>query len=163
MASNVIALIFEGMSTAENMLTLFEDLQEKEVVVIEDAALAARGPSDHVEIKQTQSVTGKFALRGTGIGLVAGLLLGGPIGGLAAGAAIGAISGSLKDIGIDDQFINDVSSALGPNSSALFLMGKANDADEFYKVLKPFKARVLSTTLSDEQQKTLRDALAREE
>jgi uncharacterized membrane protein len=163
MTSNVIALIFDGATTAENMLTLFEDLQERNVVALEDAALASRGVSDQVEIKQTQSVTGKYTLRGTGIGLVAGLLLGGPIGGLAAGAAIGAISGSLKDIGIDDLFINDVSSALGPNSSALFLMGKANDPDEFHKALAPFRARVISTTLSDEQVKQLRATLEREE
>ena len=163
MESNVIALIFEGSTTAENMLSLFEDLQEKDVLVLEDAALATRGAGDHVEIKQTQSITGKYTLRGSGLGLVAGLLLGGPIGGLAAGAAIGAISGSLKDVGIDDQFINDVSSALKPNSSALFLMGKANDPDEFYKVLKPFKALVVSTTLSDDQVKKLRTLLAQEE
>jgi uncharacterized membrane protein len=163
MENNVIVLGFEGQTTALDMLTLFETLQEKEILVIEDAVIATRGVSDKVEIKQTQSVTGKFTLRGTGIGLLAGVLLGGPIGGVVAGATIGAIAGKMKDIGIDDKFIKETSRALGPNSSALFLMGHALDRDKFMEEIRPFKAVVASTTLSPEQEKELQAALKREE
>ena len=93
MENNVIVLGFEGQTTALDMLSLFETFQEKGIIELEDAVVATRGVTDKVEIKQTQSVTGKFTLRGTGIGLLAGVLLGGPIGGLVAGATIGAIAG----------------------------------------------------------------------
>lgn len=163
MASNIIVLMFEGESTAENMLSTFELLQEKGVVTIEDAVLASRGVSTEISIKQARSVTGKYAARGTGIGLLAGLLLGGPIGGLVGGAAIGAIAGALKDVGIEDKFVRELSDGLRPKTSALFLMGKADDQEKFLEEIRPFKALVVTTTLSDEQEKVLKQALAREE
>jgi uncharacterized membrane protein len=160
--SNIIVLGFEGESTAEDMLSTFTDMQERGLVTIEDAVVATRGPGSNVEVRQTHSVTGKYAVRGTGIGLLAGLLLGGPIGGLVGGAAIGAIAGALKDQGIDDKFINDITKALRPNSSALFLMGKADDPEAFLKELKPLKALVATTTLSEEKERRLKEALAEE-
>jgi hypothetical protein len=42
-------------------------------------------------------------------------------------------------------------------------MGKATDPDAFYEQLRPFKARIVSTTLSDAQMKKLRTLLAEEE
>lgn len=163
MESNIVVLGFEGESTAEGMLSNIMEMQERGLVTIEDAVVATRGPGTNVEVKQTRSVTGKYAVRGTGAGLLAGLLLGGPIGGLVAGAAIGAITGALKDQGIDDKFINEVSQALRPNSSALFLMGKAEDPEKFYEEMRPFKAIVATTTLSEEKEKRLKEALAEEE
>lgn len=162
MANNIIVLGFEGVSTAEDMLSTFELMQEQGIITLEDAVIATRATGGHVEIKQTHSETGKFALRGSGVGLLAGLLLGGPIGGLVAGATIGAIGGAMKDQGIDDAFIRQISEALVPDSSALFLMGRAEDADRFYKEIKPFKAMVATTTLSEEQERMLKDALAEE-
>ena len=162
MESNIIVLGFESESAAEDMLSTFMHLQEQGLVTMEDAVIATRGPGRDVEIKQSHSETGKYALRGTGIGLLAGLLLGGPIGGLVAGATIGAISGAMKDSGIDDKFIQQASGALSPNSSALFLMGKAEDPDKFYDEIKPFKAIVATTTLSAEQERRLKEALAEE-
>ncbi len=68
----------------------------------------------------------------------------------------------MKDYGIDDKFIQQTSEALSPNSSALFLMGKAEDPDRFYEEIKPFKAMVATTTLSEEQEQRLKGALAEE-
>jgi uncharacterized membrane protein len=161
--SNIIVLGFEEQTKAEDMLTLFRDWEEQGLITIEDAVVAVRGKSQDVEVKQTRSVTGKYAARGTGIGLAAGLLLGGPIGGLVAGTAIGAIAGKMKDIGIDDDFVREATGALRPESSALFLMGRAEDPERFYQELKPHKAIVATTSLSPEQERRLRDALQDEE
>ncbi|HSR30875.1 MAG TPA: DUF1269 domain-containing protein [Anaerolineae bacterium] len=162
MESNIIVLGLEGVSTAENMLSTFEHMQDQGILTLEDAVVATRSGGGDIEIKQTHSVTGKYTLGGTGIGLLAGLLLGGPIGGLVGGAAIGAIVGAMKDYGIDDIFIRQTLEALSPNSSALFLMGKADDPARFYEDIKPFKAIVATTTLSQEQEKKLKEALAEE-
>jgi uncharacterized membrane protein len=161
--NNIIVLGFEGKTKAEDMLTLFQEWAERGWITIEDAVVAVRGESQEVEIKQTKSVTGKYAARGTGIGLAAGLVLGGPIGGLVAGTAIGAIAGKMKDIGIDDDFVREATGVLRPDSSALFLMGRAEDPERFYAELKPHKAIVATTSLSPEQERRLRDALAEEE
>ena len=148
---------------AENMLENVVMWQDQGLYELADAVIATCGPSGDVKIKQTQSLTGKYSLRGSGIGLLAGVLLGGPIGGLVGGAAIGAIAGKMKDIGIEDTFIKDVSKGLTPNSSALFLMGKALDEEKMMEEIKPFKAFVASTTLPAEKEKELQALLKREE
>ena len=163
MDSNIVVLRFEGKSQAENMLSIFDDMQDKGIVTLEDAVIASRGPGDNIEIEQSQSVTGKYTLRGSGIGLLAGLLLGGPIGGLVGGTVVGAVAGALKDVGIDDKFIRQTSEMLMPGTSALFLMGRADNPDKFLDELKPFKALVATTSLSAEQETRLRRTLAEEE
>jgi uncharacterized membrane protein len=148
------------------MLLILDKMEEEGLLELEDAVVATRAQGANVEIHQGRSKTGKFALRGGGVGLLAGFLVGGPIGAFVAGTAtgaIGALVGTLKDYGIDDHFVDELSEALGPESSALFLLGKATDPDEFLKRLKPYKARVLQTNLSAEQERRLQDALAEEE
>lgn len=162
MASQVVVLGFDNQYAAEGMLESITKMQEEGLIELEDAVIASRGPGTQVEIQQTRSETGKFALRGTGIGLLAGLLLGGPILGLAGGAAIGAISGAMKDHGLDDKFVNQVSEWVRPNTSALFLLVKEAKGEEVLARLKPFKAKILTTTLSDEQEKRLKEILAKE-
>jgi uncharacterized membrane protein len=163
MDSNIVVLRFDDESQAEGMLLTFTELQERGIVTLEDAVIASRGPGDNIEIKQTQSVTGKYTLRGSGVGLLAGLLLGGPIGGLVGGTVVGAVAGALKDVGLDDKFIKETSEMLSPGSSALFLMGRADDPEKFFEELKPFKALVATTSLSADQENRLKRTLAEEE
>ena len=160
--SNIIVLAFDGRYTANATLVDIQKMQEDGLLEIVDAVVASSGPGGDIKIKQTHSDKGKFALRGSGIGLLAGLLLGGPIGGLVGGAAVGAIAGALKDYGIEDDFIEEISESLKPDSSALFLMVKNAKAEETLERLKPFKAKVLSTTLSEEQEQKLKKVLEKE-
>ncbi|NJN80919.1 MAG: DUF1269 domain-containing protein [Caldilineaceae bacterium] len=160
---NVVVLMFEDQISAENMLDNMVKWQEEGLVKIADAVTVTRGVGPDLEIKQTHKFAGKYSRRGAGIGLLGGLLIGGPIGGLIAGAVIGGIGGAMKDYGIDDKFIEEVSAGLKQESSALFLMVVEADGPRMLEVLRPFKARVASTTLDPDQEARLVDALAREE
>jgi uncharacterized membrane protein len=106
-------------------------------------------------IKQTRDKRGRATVAAGGVGLIVGSLLGGPVGGLAVGALIGA----LRDRGIDNKFINNLSKRLKPNTSALFLLVESADADAVLKELKPFNATLIHTTLTPETEKALRKAL----
>ncbi|UCD42047.1 MAG: DUF1269 domain-containing protein [Chloroflexota bacterium] len=154
---------FKEQTKAESFLETVLQWQDAGLVKIEDAVIVLRDTGGDVKIKQTKSLAGKYALGGSGIGLLAGLLLGGPIGGLIGGAAIGAITGKMKDYGIDDDFIKETSEGLTPNSSALFLLGKSRDREKLLEELKPFKALVATTTLSEDGERELRKVLSREE
>jgi uncharacterized membrane protein len=185
MASNLVVLSFEGADTAKGMLDNVRDMQKRGLLQLEDAVVAYREPNasnatfqqldqdldslpyepgnrprlNEPVIEQTDSRRKRYAAAGGGIGLLVGLLLGGPIG----GAAVGAIIGALKDRGIDDSFIHSVSLSLTPDSSAIFLLVKeGGDAAKIEQELRPFKARVVHTTLAPEVEKQLRDALANE-
>jgi len=163
MESRIVVLGFDNQYAAEGMLQDLYRLQDEGLIDLEDAVVASRGVGTRVDIKQTRSLTGKYAGRGTGVGLLAGLLLGGPILGLIGGAAIGAITGALKDYGLDDEFIDEVSEWVGPNSSALFLLVKEAKAGEVLERLRVWKAKVLTTTLPEEAEKRLEETLAEEE
>jgi uncharacterized membrane protein len=161
---NLVILGFQGTDTAQGVLELIEDLQKQGVVRIEDAVVAYReADGGAAKVHQSDSLVDKGAKRGAAGGLLAGLLLGGPIVGLIAGVSVGAIAGSLKDHGIDDHFVENVVRGLQPDRSALFLLGEATDEERLRESLKPYKARVLQTTLSEEQEAKLRKALAEEE
>ena len=186
MTANVHVVVFDTIDGAEAMLENVNTWQEKGWITVEDAVIATRGigsttpplaaasaggeqprivtgatDGTQVEIKQTQKKTGKFTLGGGGIGLLAGLLLGGPIGGLVAGATIGAITGALRDTGIDDGFIRQMSEGLAPGRSALVLMTSAADEEKILEELKPHRATLVKTTLSPERERALRDALSK--
>jgi uncharacterized membrane protein len=166
MASNIVVLGFESRYGAEAMLSDVHHWQEEGLIEVEDAIIASAGPDGNVEIQQThRSDKGKFALRGGGVGLVAGALLGGPILGLVAGVTVGALKGSAKDkkFGLDDEFVRVVSGWVHAERSALFLLVKQADAEQLRVKLRPLKATVLSTTLAPEQEQNLRRALADEE
>jgi uncharacterized membrane protein len=160
MESRIIVLGFDNQYAADGMLEDLNRMQDEGLIELEDAVVATRGVGTRVEIKQTRSVTGKYAGRGTGIGLLAGLLVGGPVLGLVGGAAVGAVVGGLKDYGIDDHFIDEVSEWVAPNSSALFLLVKEAKAEEVLKRLSAWNAKVLTTTLPEESEKRLQEALA---
>jgi len=166
MASNIVVLGFESEYGAEAMLEDVHRWQEEGLIEVEDAVIASAGPGGKVDIKQThRSEKGKFALRGGGVGLLAGALLGGPILGVVAGVAAGVLKGKSKDkkFGLDDEFVDEVSGWVHANRSALFLLVKQANAEELRVRLRPLKATILSTTLAPEREKDLRQALAEEE
>jgi len=166
MANNIVVLGFESEYGAEAMLEDVRRWQEEGLIEVEDAVIASAGPGGKVDIKQThRSEKGKFALRGGGVGLLAGALLGGPILGVVAGVAVGALKGRSKDkkLGLDDEFVDEVSGWVHANRSALFLLVKQANAEELRVRLRPLKATILSTTLAPEREQDLRQALAEEE
>lgn len=162
--TNIIALGFESLDGAENMLANVHVWQDKGFFTVKDAVVVTRGSgANDLEIKQTVKKTGKWALGGGGIGFLAGMLLGGPVGGLIVGATVGAISGALKDSGIDDNFIHVIGTTLRSDTSALLIMVEPNpnrDEQDVMKELGEQRATVLSTTLAPEREKQLRDLLA---
>ncbi len=190
MTANIHAILFDDYHGADNMLTNVNTWQENGWITVEDAVIATRGAgSDEpplivaagsteqpkliagqsapgmqdVEIKQTNKQGGKFTLGGGGIGLLAGLLFGGPIGGLVIGATAGAIAGALKDYGIDDNFIREVSEGLQPGNSILFLMTSGGDEEKILAELRPHRATLLKTTLPPEREAALRAVLRKSE
>jgi uncharacterized membrane protein len=155
MTSQLVVLGFQGEDTAEGVFNNLEDLQARGLLQLEDAVIVARGQASNIRVTQTDARRGRQAAAGAGIGLLAGWLVGGPIG----GAVVGSIIGSLRDRGVSDHFVDDVGHRLGSNSSAIFLLVQEADGPKVIEELKPFNATVLHTTLTDEQERTLRAGL----
>jgi uncharacterized membrane protein len=165
--SDLIAVSFKGEDTADQVLNKLQTLQKEHLIDLEDACVVVRDASGNVRLKQAMSLVGAGAasggLSGALWGSLIGLLFLNPLAGLLTGAAFGAgagaLSGALVDYGIDDEFIRSQGATIEPGSSALFVLVRRATPDKVPPELRPFGGTVLRTSLSNEQEARLRQAL----
>jgi uncharacterized membrane protein len=79
------------------------------------------------------------------------------------GAAVGALSGALTDIGIDDNFIQELGNTIEPGTSAIFILVRKSTPDKVLEDLSKFEGKVLQTSLSYEDEAKLQAALMKSE
>jgi len=79
-----------------------------------------------------------------------------------ANAAAGVVSGALADVGINDQFMKQLTATLLPGSSALFVLTRSPtpDKDRLLEGLKGLGGKILMTSLSHEDKNRLQAALS---
>ena len=165
--SDLIVVAFKGEDTADQVLNKLLALQKEHLIDLEDACVVVRDRHGNVHLKQAVNLVGVGAASGGAWGALWGTLIGllflNPLAGLLTGAAIGAgtgaLSGALSDYGIDDEFIRSVGSTIEPGSSALFILVRRATLDKVLPELRPFGGTVLRTSLSNEQEERLRQAL----
>jgi uncharacterized membrane protein len=165
--SDLVVLDFNGVGTADEVLTRLRSMQKEHLIDLEDACVVVHTEAGKVQVKQAVNLTTLGAASGasTGmlIGALAGLLVLNPLAGLAvgglAGAGFGALSGSMEDYGINDEFITNLGKTIPKGSSALFMLIRRSTPDKVLPEIEPFKPRVLKTSLSKHQEDKLRSAL----
>jgi uncharacterized membrane protein len=168
--SDLVVLDFDGVGTADDVLTKLRSMQKSYLIDLEDACVVVHTEAGRLQIKQAVNLAAVGAAGGASsgmlIGALAGLLLLNPLAGLAigglAGAGFGALSGSMSDYGINDDFIERLGRTIPKGSSALFLLIRRSTPDKVLPEIEPFKPRVLKTSLSNAQENALRAALAAE-
>jgi uncharacterized membrane protein len=159
--ATLTALKFHTPDGADAALSTVESLSKRELITVHDAAVV-RWQAGKKKPKTTQvnSLAGVGALSGAFWGLLFGLLFFVPFFGAAVGAAMGALSGKFADVGIDDDFIRTVRDKVTPGTSALFLLTSNAVTDRVVDEMKQYDFELLSTNLSAEEEKALRDAFA---
>jgi uncharacterized membrane protein len=151
------------MDGASDMREKMYDLQRRELITLEDAAVAVRKENGQVKVKQAHSLVGAGALGGAFWGLLIGVIFWMPWLGLAIGAATGALSGKMADIGIDDSFIKEVADKVEPGDSALFLLTRDANMPRIKEELADDEFEIIETNLSPEDETRLRETFAAEE
>ena len=166
--SDLVVLGFDGVGTADDVLTKLRALQKENLIDLDDACVVIRSQNGKVQIKQAVNLVALGAAKGMSTGMLmgalAGLLLLNPLAGMAlgglAGSGFGALSGSLADYGINDEFIKAIGQSISDGTSALFVLVKRSTADKVIPEIEPFKPRVLKTSLSNEKEEKLKAAFA---
>lgn len=166
--SDLVVIGFENTQKAEEVLWRLRALKSKHLIDLDDAVVIVRDEKGEINLKQSINLTHYDAssgllsggLLGTFVGMLflnpaAGLLIGSMI-----GAGAGALSGALSDYGIPDDFITSLSETIPLNSSALFILARKVEPEKILAELADTKGKVLQTTLSPDQEKKLREALA---
>jgi uncharacterized membrane protein len=156
-------LKFDDPYGADLVLMALEGLQEQGIIELEDAAVVSwplgnKKPT----IRQLHSMAGVGAVGGAFFGFLLGLIFFVPFLGAAMGAGMGALTGSLGDIGIDDDFIKQVREEVTEGNSALFTLTSEAKLDKVVDELRQYDFEIISTNLSEEQEKQLREAFAQE-
>ena len=161
--SNMFVIAFDNEYGADNMRDALGDLQKRELIKLDDAAVVVRKMDGKVKVRQAVSLVGVGALGGAFWGMLIGLLFLAPWLGLAIGSITGALAGKFRDIGVDDNFIKEVGSSIEPGNSAIFLLVRSAVADKVIPELKKFNGRIVQTSLSREAEEHLREAFSAEE
>lgn len=165
--SNLVVFDFDGIHTADEVLNKLRSLQKDYLIDLEDACVVEREKGGKVHIKQAVNLTAVGAAsggtRGMLFGALVGLLFLNPLIGLAiggiTGAGFGALSGSLADYGIRDDFIRKVGETIPEGTSALFVLFRSFAEDKVLPEIEKYKPRILKTSLSNEAEAKLKEAL----
>jgi len=138
-------------------------LQQEGLITVLDAAIVS-WPENKSKPKtqQLSGFTGAAALTGSFWGLLFGLLFFVPLLGMAIGAGMGALAASMADVGISDDFIRRVRSEVTPGTSALFAYTTGAVIDRVEPALRPLQPTLLTSNLSAEQEKRLRETFSEE-
>ena len=157
--SNLFVLKCADEATGEKILDTLKRLNKQHLITVEDAAFVTLKPNGKPKIRQENDLVGVGALGGAFWGMLTGLLFLSPLLGAAIGAGTGAIAGRLSDVGINDDFIKQVSSAIHPGEAALFLLTSNEVTDKVLPELKQYQFEVIRTSLSLEDETRLHEML----
>ena len=156
--SQLVVVGFNKLEDARDAMKRLRDLEHAGRIAFEDTAVLERTEDGKTHVRNEASGT-------TETGAVVGAVIGGvlffamPVVGLAIGGAAGAAVGALLDRGISGKFVDDVKETLQPGRSALFLVVKEANADALIAALRDFEGEVIQTTLDEEAEEALRQAL----
>ena len=151
--SDLLVVIFDDEFKAEKVRLDLLQMQHEHLIDLEDAAVVVRNSKGYVRLHHVSHMTMPTALTGGFVGLLSGLILFNPIlavMGLVGGSAFGAVLGTLKEVGIDEKFINQLASHLKPASSALFILIKKGKPEAIKEEAKRFNGKVLQASLAHE-------------
>jgi uncharacterized membrane protein len=135
-------------------------MQKEYLIELEDIAWVTKKPDGKLKLHQGTSLTGIAASGGAMWGFIFGLLFLAPLAGMAIGAAAGGLVGHFSDLGIDNKWIKEVSSAIPPGGSALFVLARNSQNERVLPEMAKLGGTVLKTSLSEEQQAALEEALS---
>lgn len=161
--SNLVAVVFDDETSAFEMRAALLKMQKRYLIELEDSVVVTRDSQGKVKLDQAVNLTAAGAVGGGFWGMLIGLIFLNPLLGAAVGATAGAISAKFKDLGVNDQVMRDVGQSLKPGTSALFILFRRATVDKVLDELKPFagKGKVFQTSLSKDDESTLREVLER--
>ena len=157
--SNLIAVAYPDVATAEKVRALLSDLQKQKLIQLEDAVIVERKEDGKVKLHQAVSATGAGAAGGALWGGLIGLLFFMPFLGAAIGGATGAAVGAAQDFGVDDNFMRRIGENLTPGAAALFVLVQNAVQEKVIPQIAPFGGQLIQTSLSNEDEAHLREAV----
>jgi uncharacterized membrane protein len=157
--SDLIVIGYEDPQTARRAYEQVQRLQQDFVVELRGLAIVDVDADGKTHVDTPQRIVASSAVSGALFGLLLGLLFFVPGMGL-LGGAMGALMGVFSKSGIDADFRSRVEHLVEPGHSAVVIMASKITEDKFAGAMQPFGGTVLTTSLSDSDEKELAEELA---
>jgi uncharacterized membrane protein len=137
-------------------------LQENGALKVHDAITVSWMPGAHQpHVGHFRHTSAGAAGKGSVLGALVGMLVLAPVAGAAAGAGVATIAQRLRGTGIDQDFLESVTSQLAPGTSALLVLSSEAKLDEVRTTIERGMARgdvtLLHAELADDAPSTMRD------
>jgi uncharacterized membrane protein len=156
--SELLVLSFDKKDAAGQVKDRLVDLQKQELIQIKDACVVTRNKKGRVKFQQARNLVSGGAVGGAFWGALIGILFLMPLAGMAIGSLIGALTGKFGDIGINDEFMKEVSESIGSDESGLFLLINDWNEERVLAEINDFDPELLQTNLSSDEEERLREA-----
>src|SRR3954462_6017855 len=157
--AELIAIGYPDTVTAHAAADEAERLAQDLIIQPDAIAVIVRKPDGKYKVTTNHHSVGMGTTWGMFWGFLFGLLFFVPVLGMAVGAGMGAIMGKITKTGIDKEFESRVRDMLQPGTSALFLILEKVTTDKAEEALSRYGGTVLKTSLSNDAEKELQDAL----
>jgi uncharacterized membrane protein len=157
--SNLVAIAYPDEATAAQVAQTLVELQKEHLIEFDDLVVAVRKDDGKIKLRQSFSPAGTGAAGGALWGGLIGLIFFMPLVGIAIGAASGAAAGALTDVGVDDKFMKELGEKLQPGNAATFVLVRESTPDKVLPRISQFGGEVIHTSLSQEQEEALQEAL----
>lgn len=157
----LVAIGYPDQDTAEKAQRTVEQLESELIIQADQVASISRDLEGkyHVHTTHGGAGAGGGAVWGGFWGMLFGLLFFIPFAGLALGAGLGALFGHLGKEGIDKAFQQQVRDYVKPGTSALFMVIQQVTEDKAVAALEQYGGTVIKTSLSEEDERRLQEAL----
>jgi uncharacterized membrane protein len=160
--SRITVIAFDTADEAGKVRDALRKLAHDRQLSILDSAIVTKDDEGKVRVNNEMGRDIKWGAIGGGI--LGGLLfLLFPVTGIVAGALAGGVIGKSLGNQVDKGFVQEVTAKLKPGTSALFVITADEHADAVFGALKPFKGEVYHTSLSSENEDTLKRVLSEAE
>ena len=160
-AGHLWAIAYDDMGRAEQVRHEILKLGDKHCLILLDTAVAVRYPDGSVTLNGEAFVCVPCFRGHTFASFLAGLALGAPpLTGQAAGALVRAVGGTAAEVGIDEDFINEVQALMKPGTSALFVLDQEGDMAEILQGIRGLGGTVTKTNVDVKRARLIQSTLA---
>jgi uncharacterized membrane protein len=157
--ANLVAIAYDDLGKAQEVMGTVGELVREHSLELDDAVIV-ENRDGKIKLHQP-SLAGRGAAGGALWGGLIGLIFFMPLLGLAVGAASGAAAGALSDYGIDDSFMKELGNKLEPGKAAVFVLVREATRDKVVPEIAQYGGTVIQSSLSNEQEAALQEALDR--
>ena len=158
--ADLIAIGYDDEETAQKAAEEVYRLADDLVIQPEAVAVIVRDKNGKYKVTTNHHPVAEGVTWGMFWGVLFGLLFFIPVFGLVIGGVFGTLFGVIEKIGVDKQFQRQVRDMVQPGTSALFLVVDKVTPDKAIEALSKFGGKVLKSSLSNDAEQQLEEALA---